>query len=653
MAESTQHPQQFLHLKEKILHRKLCFYSPPEDESDPEYIAETTEVPGRRNYPHREETVPIRDIRGHERDFTLDSHSFTALPNRFNLGIDFTKPEDITEKYLPWVKDLLFETLPGSQSVCIFDYTLRKASSEKRPSRQVHKIHIDQSPNGALLRARRHLPPKDVAAIENGKAHFRIINVWKPIFRPVRDHPLAVAEFRSLQAADLVPVRQVYPDYVGETYAVMYRYGQRFRYWSDMMPFDVLLFQCFDSRERRLEGADRGGLKYAQCAHGSFRLTEEGDEPCTRESIEIVRGNHREHYVIGSTEIFVHFYYPMNPPADDTWTATFSSEDELLVSQVLLLRDDSTVSPEALKRKLGEENIDYDDTGSIADRNSAPIKRSKPKVKNHDGPIVDRKLACPFFKRDGHNKAITRICMGPGWSSVGRVKEHIYRRHMPPKHQCCRCRKVFSSENELAAHLRTLIPCPVHDAPLPETITRDQATQLRHRGGKLPDASDEEKWKSMYRVLFPDDNYVPGPYYDESCGHCISKADSRLLNDYRQYQSHELAPLVQRELSTIPADDLSDELRARFADLLPRLNAKVLDDFYNIQGAASGRSSRLDDSTQCSEGLEGMRCETPHQLLNSTIPAVNNVLSNHDLLSFDLSDPVDVEFDFGVEGKWE
>ncbi|GAW13449.1 hypothetical protein ANO14919_028350 [Xylariales sp. No.14919] len=269
------------------LRRTLSFYSPPLDGSDPEYIEGTSEESGRRNYPNREESVLIRDMRGHHKSFTLDEHSFTVLPGVFDLNIDFTEPMEITERYLPWVDDLLRRNIPRVASVTTFNYTMRKASTSKTPIRQVHKIHIDQSPKGAFMRARRHLPAEDITAIENGKAHFRIINVWKPVFRPVKDYPITAAEFRSLRATDLVPVRQVSSDYVGETYVAKYRDGQRFWYWSDMTPDDVFLIQCFDSEEQSPESVALGGLQHAQCAHGSFRLADDMDESCTRESIEV------------------------------------------------------------------------------------------------------------------------------------------------------------------------------------------------------------------------------------------------------------------------------------------------------------------------------------------------------------------------------
>ncbi|KAL8357544.1 hypothetical protein RB598_002381 [Gaeumannomyces tritici] len=219
--------------------------------SGPEYIAETQTLPGTRNYEHNRVKVPIWDIRGEEHKFNLDEHSFLALPEAFSPGAEFEGDEGMARSYLP---------------------------------RQVRKMHVDQSPGGALGRARRHLPASERAAVESGCVRFRIVNVWRPLEpSEVADHPLVFADCRTVAREDLVPVRQVYPDYVGETYAVRHGPGQRYHYWSRMGPRDVLLLQCFDSS--RSGGGDRGAG--GQCAHGSFELHEPLEEPCLRESIEV------------------------------------------------------------------------------------------------------------------------------------------------------------------------------------------------------------------------------------------------------------------------------------------------------------------------------------------------------------------------------
>ncbi len=117
----------------------------------------------------------------------------------------------------------------------------------------------------------------------------------------------------------------------------------------------------------------------------------------------------------------------LNPLTDySTVFLPFSPEEEELVSR--LLRDDDIIpagpldfgSPEAPKRKLGDLAADYLNAPSVTGIDCAAAKRLKLNQK-HEGSAV-KKLACPFFKRDGHNTAISRPCRGPGWDSISRVK---------------------------------------------------------------------------------------------------------------------------------------------------------------------------------------------------------------------------------------
>ncbi|KAK2603563.1 hypothetical protein QQS21_004243 [Conoideocrella luteorostrata] len=264
--------------------RLLCFYTEPDSNVTPEYIEETSVSPGQRNYPHTKRLMPITDIRGLEAHFNLSEHSFCAVPRAFTSEINFELAADITEKYLPWVKQFIISHVQGSIKVVIFDHCIRKASCMKTSHRQVRKIHIDQSPAGAYARVKRHLSESDLRGINTENAYFKIVNVWKPVSQPVTDHPLTFAEFKSLEADDLIPVRQTYPTYTGETYAVKYNPNHQFRYWSNMDTSDVLLLQCFDSKRG---SGDDGKPNYVQCAHGSFELDESGDEPYERKSIEV------------------------------------------------------------------------------------------------------------------------------------------------------------------------------------------------------------------------------------------------------------------------------------------------------------------------------------------------------------------------------
>lgn len=49
-----------------------------------------------------------------------------------------------------------------------------------------------------------------------------IHSVWRPLVGPIEDHPLAVADYRSVKPEDLVATDLLYPGHTGETYSVLY-----------------------------------------------------------------------------------------------------------------------------------------------------------------------------------------------------------------------------------------------------------------------------------------------------------------------------------------------------------------------------------------------------------------------------------------------
>ncbi|KAL0262803.1 hypothetical protein SLS55_001777 [Diplodia seriata] len=75
--------------------------------------------------------LPIQDLRGIERNFSLGEHSFAALMGVPGEAIHFDDDEDVRSNYLPMIEDLMLSEVPGSQKVVVFDFTIRKASSTK------------------------------------------------------------------------------------------------------------------------------------------------------------------------------------------------------------------------------------------------------------------------------------------------------------------------------------------------------------------------------------------------------------------------------------------------------------------------------------------------------------------------------------------
>jgi len=99
----------------------------------------------------------------------------------------------------------------------------RRPGETDRPQKRqpVAAVHVDQTTASAIARVKLHLPEADVPSLLERR--FQIINLWRPISHAALDWPLALCDYRSLDAKkDLIPVALVYPDREGETYGVSF-----------------------------------------------------------------------------------------------------------------------------------------------------------------------------------------------------------------------------------------------------------------------------------------------------------------------------------------------------------------------------------------------------------------------------------------------
>jgi hypothetical protein len=254
------------------------FYNPPQDGSMPTFTVTDPSGAGLKNYGHDPNKIFIRDMRGRESAFSLSVHAFAPVSNVYAESIDFGNPDEVERKYTLVVDQIIRRQLPATRKIVVFDSAIRKATPDETLCRPVRKAHVDQSPAGACQRMERHLSQDEAGEVEERRLRARIINVWKPLVRAVRDHPLAVAESCSVDEGDLVPVKHIYPDRTGETLAVRYNKNQRFWYWRDMTPNEALLLVCYDSRP------PSGCASGVRCAHASFTLQEQNFD---RQSIEV------------------------------------------------------------------------------------------------------------------------------------------------------------------------------------------------------------------------------------------------------------------------------------------------------------------------------------------------------------------------------
>ncbi|KAH7399881.1 hypothetical protein BKA64DRAFT_467995 [Cadophora sp. MPI-SDFR-AT-0126] len=218
------------------------------------------------------------------------------------------------------------------------------------------------------------------------------------------------------------------------------------------------------------------------------------------------------------------------------------------------------------KRKERHE----DDSGSSNeggdDDGSGGSKRTR-----MDGPSLDvspRKFACPYFRQNPIKHTKFRSCAGPGFDSIHRVKEHVLRQHRIPVH-CHRCYEVFKTEMNLVAHQRLPSPCEVKTPKLLEGCTKEQERLLRKRNRGL--RSDEDKWREIFKCLFPDynDDMIPTPFYD---GEEIAAWESRRDTEFSQYEE-----FLARELPLVVRQQLEDAFRAAARPLENELRSQLVD----------------------------------------------------------------------------
>ncbi|MFF0161864.1 CmcJ/NvfI family oxidoreductase [Streptomyces sp. NPDC005263] len=244
-----------------------------------------------RMVPHE---ATVTDLRDSSVRPTLDTMGFekAAVPTRADQRALAENSETALERYRQETAELL-TSVTGADAVEFFDATLRHQDanpSGATPHQAPHqRVHVDQSPNSARVRAALHGPER------RRFGRFQIINTWRPLLRPVRNYPLALCDYRSLDpGADLVATRLEFPEWLKdrESYSVKHNSRHRWHYWRSLAPDEVLLFKCYDSASRSLalaaDGADRPGLADVAglCPHTAFYDEEGPDTGHLRTSLE-------------------------------------------------------------------------------------------------------------------------------------------------------------------------------------------------------------------------------------------------------------------------------------------------------------------------------------------------------------------------------
>jgi len=221
------------------------------------------------NVVHVEQEVTFTDLNSiseegrKELGFDTDHAGFELIRG---FGKEATREEWQNERWEDeeWIKqvyyadvDALLKKHKGVTSTFVFDHTLRRRRTEENKNQPETPdarqpalfAHVDQSNWAGQNRVLKHLGPEAHEKLKRGEIRAQLINVWRPLRGPVLDHPLAVADFRSVEASDLVPSELRYPTWTGQTLAIYPNPAHRWYYARGMETEQVLFLKCYDSTD--------------------------------------------------------------------------------------------------------------------------------------------------------------------------------------------------------------------------------------------------------------------------------------------------------------------------------------------------------------------------------------------------------------------
>src|SRR6516225_9323797 len=143
--------------------------------------------------------------------FVLERNGFRFVPHDSRV-VNFFDEDEVHRVYYPEMQALV-KAETGAARVEVFDHTLRTADDELREARKirevVRRVHNDYTEWSGPQRVRTFLPNE---ADELVSRRFAVIQVWRPIRRPVESWPLAIADAQSISPESLVVTERRYPD---------------------------------------------------------------------------------------------------------------------------------------------------------------------------------------------------------------------------------------------------------------------------------------------------------------------------------------------------------------------------------------------------------------------------------------------------------
>lgn len=246
-------------------------------------------------------------------------------------------------------------------------------------------------------------------------------------------------------------------------------------------------------------------------------------------------------------------------------------------------------------RNNGAHGRNPPDDGNDGTPNKRPRKDS-----TSNGRIIGLTLryACPFFKRNPQKYGSRSACSGPGWESVHRMKEHLYRSHAQPIH-CPRCNLNLASQQDLIEHLSSKDRCEESGGVSNqkgnsiEGFDEEQEKKLRRRSQS--GQTENEKWIEVYKILFPKDDHskIPSPFYEYQLGippESLPSPTSDTIARFEDLCQRELPGIMRSKLELIIDEELqriSERIKSRVPEIVRSSQEEFLQRFQRHEPASS------------------------------------------------------------------
>ncbi|KAL1887326.1 hypothetical protein Cpir12675_006590 [Ceratocystis pirilliformis] len=223
------------------------------------------------------------------------------------------------------------------------------------------------------------------------------------------------------------------------------------------------------------------------------------------------------------------------------------------------------------------------------------------------GALIDScdteiKLACPYFQRNKNGPRLERSCAGPGFPTIPRLKEHLYRRHMC--FVCQRCGTQFEKPSHLANHTSENPPCEPNSVQpdLELGFGRDIEKKLRAKKRNM-------QWRDIYLILFPTDepSTIPSPYYS-----------TEVDDGIRNYQAY---------LERVTLDQLPRVIRDKFVGLDEEILSHISLEMPHIVNRILASASRqyVSAPNMDTETFQAIQSPDLHEQHSHSVPSQSPV----------------------------